>query len=113
MWMRWQVQPHGLDSTSTQPSLRLNESSPVPFKLANGLSFQGPQIYQYMDPFSYQPISAVFNIVMYNVFKSFFKKYIKIYFLTFKINTLKLLKNNNKNTNSIFFKINILLKKYN
>jgi len=45
--------------------------------------------------------------------KVFFLKYIKIYFLTFKINTLKLLKNNNKNTNSIFFKINILLKKYN
>lgn len=114
MWMRWQPQSHGLDSTSTQLSLRLNESSPVPFKLANGLSFQGPQIYQYMDPFSYQPISAVFNIVMYNVFKSFLlKKYIKIFFLTSKINTLKLLKNNNKNTNSIFFKINIILKKYN
>ncbi|KAL9395511.1 hypothetical protein Peur_009764 [Populus x canadensis] len=113
MWMRWQVQSHGLDSTSTQLSLRLNESSPVPFKLANGLSFQGPQIYQYMDPFSCQPISAVFNIVMYNVFKSFLlKKYIN-FFLTFKINTLKLLKNNNKNTNSIIFKINILLNKYN
>ena len=114
MWMRWQPQSHGLDSTSTQLSLRLNESSPVPFKLANGLSFQGPQIYQYMDPFSYQPISAVFNIVMYNVFKSFLlKKYIKIFFLTSKIKTLKLLKNKNKNTNSIFFKINIILKKYN